>query len=582
MEHQATLLLTIVLGLVVAFVFGFLATKIKLPPLVGYLVAGIAIGPFAPGVSADAAMASQLSEVGVILLMFGVGLHFSTADLLAVKWIAVPGCLLQIAFTTLVGTALAMAWGWSFGAGLILGLSLSVASTVVVLRALEERGSMATGNGRIAIGWLIVEDLAMVLVLVLLPALAGLLGGHAPSGDGHGGGAAETGLALTLALTFGKLALFGVILTFLGPRFVPWLLGQAARSGSHELFTLSVLAIALGIAYGSSAFFSVSFALGAFAAGIVLSKSELSHRAAAESLPLQHAFAVLFFVSVGMLVDPTVVLRAPFQILAVLAIVLIGKTTAAFTLSTILGYPISTAVTMAASLAMVGEFSFILAALGMSLGLLTPEARDLILAAALVSITLNKLAFVSVDPVTNWLHRAVAFLAKGEPARASRLERLEQQLQQAAAHEAPAHASLQPDQLMNKFPVFGDFNADQRAEMLALFKPKTAAPGDRVIKAGDIGDEMFFISSGAVEVSVAGRKIPLGPGDFFGEMALLTGERRVADVTALDYCLFLTLEKKDFDDFIGRHPQLRAGLDRVAAQRAEQNRRQAEKAKGGA
>jgi monovalent cation:H+ antiporter-2, CPA2 family len=582
MEHQATLLLTIVLGLVVAFVFGFLATKVRLPPLVGYLVAGIAIGPFAPGVSADTAMASQLSEVGVILLMFGVGLHFSTADLLAVKWIAVPGCLLNIVITTLIGTALATAWGWSFGSGLVLGLSLSVASTVVVLRALEERGTLASGNGRIAIGWLIVEDLAMVLVLVLLPALAGLLGGHAPAGDGHGGGASETSLAVTLALTFGKLALFGVILAFVGPRFVPWLLGQAARSGSHELFTLSVLAIALGIAYGSSAFFSVSFALGAFAAGIVLSKSELSHRAAAESLPLQHAFAVLFFVSVGMLVDPTVVLRAPLQILAVLAIVLIGKTTTAFTLSTVLGYPVSTAVTMAASLAMVGEFSFILAALGMSLGLLTPEARDLILAAALVSITLNKLAFLAVDPVTNWLRKALGVLARGEPARAARLERLEQELARSAAHEAPANRSLEPSQLMNKFPVFAELDGEQRAELLTLFKPKTASPGDRVIKAGDVGDEMFFISSGAVEVSIGGRKIPLGPGDFFGEMALLTGERRVADVTAIDYCLFLTLEKGDFDQFIGRHPHLRAGLDRVAAERAAKNRRQQDDQRGGA
>lgn len=581
MEHQATLLLTIVLGLVVAFVFGFLATKVRLPPLVGYLVAGIAIGPFAPGVTADAAMASQLSEVGVILLMFGVGLHFSTADLLAVKLIAVPGCLLNIVITTLIGTALATAWGWSFGSGLVLGLCLSVASTVVVLRALEERGTLASGNGRIAIGWLIVEDLAMVLVLVLLPALAGLLGGHAPVADGHAA-APEASLAVTLALTFGKLALFGIILAFAGPRFVPWLLGQAARSGSHELFTLSVLAIALGIAYGSSAFFSVSFALGAFAAGIVLSKSELSHRAAAESLPLQHAFAVLFFVSVGMLVDPTVVLRAPLQLLAVLAIVLVGKTASAFTLSTLLGYPVSTAVTMAASLAMVGEFSFILAALGMSLGLLTPEARDLILAAALVSITLNKLAFLAVDPVSNWLRKALGILARGEPARAARLERLEQELARSAAHEAPANVSLQPSQLMNKFPVFAELDGEQRAELLTLFKPKTASPGDRVIKAGDVGDEMFFISSGAVEVSIGGRKIPLGPGDFFGEMALLTGERRVADVTALDYCLFLTLEKSDFDQFIGRHPHLRAGLDRVAAERAAQNRRQQEQQKGGA
>jgi monovalent cation:H+ antiporter-2, CPA2 family len=560
MEHP--LLVTIVMGLVLAFGFGMVASRLRLPPLIGYLIAGIAVGPYTPGVAVDAGVAGELAEIGVILLMFGVGLHFSVADLLAVRWIAVPGAVGQILIATLIGTAVATTWGWSLAGGLVLGLSLSVASTVVLLRALEERGSLETANGRIAVGWLIVEDLAMVLALVLLPIAAEV---------GTGGAAGGGSMLFVLALTLAKVALFSALMLTLGPRVVPWLLGVAARTGSHEVFTLSVLAVALGIAYGAAALFDVSFALGAFFAGIVLAKSELSHRAAAESLPLQNAFAVLFFVSVGMLFDPSVVVREPMAVLSVLLIIMIGKSLAAFAIVLTLGFPVGTALTVSAALAQIGEFSFILAGLGLVLGLLPPEGRDFILAGALLSITLNPLAFGAVPPLSRWLS---AKLGRREPARRARLAGLDDRLQQARRAAEPVHLGLQPAQLMSKFPVFRDLDDGQRAELLALFKPQSAAPGERVIRAGEAGAEMFFISSGAVEVSIGSRKVHLGPGDFFGEMALLTGGKRSADVTAIDYCLFLTLGREDFDAFILRHPELRVRLDQIAAERAEMNRRE--------
>ncbi len=561
MAHHA-LLITIVMGLVLAFLLGFIASRLRLPPLVGYLLAGIIAGPHTPGITVDASFAADLSEIGVILLMFGVGLHFSMADLYAVRWIAVPGAIGQIFIATAIGAAVAMTWGWTFGAGLVLGLSLSVASTVVLLRALDENNALASPNGRIAVGWLIVEDLAMVLALVLLPAFAGMLGGTVVD--------QQTSMLATLGLTLGKLALFGVVVLTVGPRFVPWLLAQAARTGSHELFTLAVLAIALGIAYGSAALFDVSFALGAFAAGIVLAKSELSHRAAEESLPLQHAFAVLFFVSVGMLFDPAVLLREPMAVVSVLLIILFGKSVIAFFIVLVLGYPTSTAMTASAALAQIGEFSFILAGLGITLGLLPTEGRDLILGGALLSITLNPLIF---RLATSAIPRvaAVGAFKSGEPRRVARLTALEGELGRVEVEPPPL--GLQPDQLMKKFPVFADLTAAQRAELLTLFKPRSAAPGERVIRAGDIGTEMFFISSGAVEVSIGGKRIPLGPGDLFGEMALITGGVRTADVTAIDYCLFLTLEKGDFEAFVARHPELRPKFARIAAERAEMNRR---------
>jgi len=559
-HHEAALLVTIVLGLVLAFVMGFIASRLRLPPLVGYLLAGIIVGPHTPGISVDASYATDLSEIGVILLMFGVGLHFSMSDLFAVRWIAVPGAVLQIGIATAMGIALALTWGWTFGGGLVLGLALSVASTVVLLRALDEHNALATGNGRIAVGWLIVEDLAMVLALVLLPAFAGMLGGTAPETGG--------GPLLALGLTFGKLILFGFIILTFGPRFVPWLLGQAARTGSHELFTLCVLAIALGIAYFAAQLFDVSFALGAFAAGIVLAKSELSHRAAEESLPLQHAFAVLFFVSVGMLFDPSVLIREPAALVGVLLIIMVGKSLAAFAIVMTMGYPVRTALMVSGSLAQIGEFSFILAGLGIALGLMPAGGRDYILGGALLSITLNPLVFGLVASWSGRLSAAAPFAA-GEARRVVRLTALEGELGRREVE--PAQLGLQPDQLMKKFPVFADLTPAQQAELLVLFKPRSAAPGERVIRAGEVGQEMFFISTGAVEVSIGSQKVHLGPGEVFGEMALLSGAARTADVTAIDYCLFLTMEREDFEAFITRYPALRAPLDRIASERARMN-----------
>ena len=408
MPHETTLIATLVVSLALAFAGGFLASKLRLPPLVGYLLAGVAVGPFTPGFVGDEALASQLAEIGIILLMFGVGLHFSIKDLLAVRRIAVPGALGQMAVVTALGAGIAHLWGWSFGAGLVFGLALSVASTVVLLRALEERNTLDSINGRIAVGWLIVEDLAMVLALVLLPAFAGVLGGDPRALAGHVAGGS---LGFALALTLGKVGLFLALVLAVGKRLVPWVLEQAARTGSRELFTLSVLATALGIAFGSAELFGVSFALGAFFAGVVLSETDFSHQAAADSLPLKDAFAVLFFVSVGMLFDPGILLREPLAVLAVLLVIVAGQSLAAFGIVLAFGYPVPTALTVSASLAQIGEFSFILAGLGVALGLLPPEGRDLILAGALLSITLNPLVFAGLDRLTAWLRRRPELMA---------------------------------------------------------------------------------------------------------------------------------------------------------------------------
>ncbi|MEN3213017.1 YbaL family putative K(+) efflux transporter [Methylorubrum populi] len=402
MQHATELISIIALGLVCAFIGGMLAQRLRLPPLVGYLVAGIAIGPFTPGFVGDPALASQLAELGVILLMFGVGLHFSIGDLLAVRTIALPGAIVQIAVATTMGAGLAWGYGWGAGAGLVFGLALSVASTVVLLRALEGQGLLDTDKGRIAVGWLIVEDLAMVVALVLLPALAPSLGGEAAGIVGHHV-APDHGLWVTLGLTLAKVGVFIAVMLLGGRRVVPYLLGLAARTGSRELFTLAVLASAVGIAYASSELFGVSFALGAFFAGMVLAESDLSHQAAADSLPLQDAFAVLFFVSVGMLFDPGIVLREPLSILGVVGVIVLGKSVAAIAIVLAFGHPVGTALTIAASLAQIGEFSFILAGLGISLKLLPEEGRDLILGGALLSITLNPLFFVLADRVSRWL-----------------------------------------------------------------------------------------------------------------------------------------------------------------------------------
>ena len=395
MHHNISLITTIAAALGFGLLFGMLAVRLKLPALVGYLAAGILIGPATPGFVADIELASQLAEIGVMLLMFGVGLHFSLDDLLEVRAIALPGAVLQITVATGMGIGVTHLWGWSLGAGLVFGLALSVASTVVLLRALEERGILNSMNGRIAVGWLVVEDLVTVLMLVMLPVLAGPLGGTT-SGSG-------ANLWTSLALTLGQVAAFVVFMLVVGRKLFPWFLWKVAKTGSRELFTLAVVATAVGIAYGSSEIFGVSFALGAFFAGMVLRESPLSHRAAEESLPLRDAFSVLFFVSVGMLFDPAVLVQAPLRVLAVLAIIILGKSLAAFALVLALRYPLNTALTVSASLAQIGEFSFILAAMGMSLELLPREGQNLILAGAILSIALNPLLFKAIGPLQNAL-----------------------------------------------------------------------------------------------------------------------------------------------------------------------------------
>lgn len=392
MPHYTPLIATIVIGLVLAFVFGVLAHRLRISPLVGYLLAGVAVGPWTPGFVANQNFANELAEIGIILLMFGVGLHFSLKELLSVRAIAVPGALAQIVVATLLGMALGWSIGWPIMESLVFGLALSVASTVVLLRALQERRIIDTDRGRIAVGWLIVEDLAMVLALVLLPALATILTGGKSAGAGIAG-TSGLGLAGILALTVGKVAAFVAFMLIVGRRVIPWILHYVAYTGSRELFRLAVLAIALGVAFGAAMLFGVSFALGAFFAGMVLSESELSHRAAEETLPLRDAFAVLFFVSVGMLFNPRIVVEEPLLLLATLAIILVGKSIVAFLIVRAFRYPASTALTIAASLAQIGEFSFILAALGVEFGILSATGRDLILAGAIISILLNPLMF---------------------------------------------------------------------------------------------------------------------------------------------------------------------------------------------
>jgi CPA2 family monovalent cation:H+ antiporter-2 len=413
MHHDTPLIATIVAGLGLAFVFGAVAQRFRIPPLVGYLLAGVATGPFTPGFVANQPLATELAELGVILLMFGVGLHFSLKDLLSVRAIALPGAVVQIGVASLMGLGLALSMGWTVGAGLVFGLALSVASTVVLLRAIQERRLMETERGRIAVGWLIVEDLAMVLALVLLPALANLLGANSDAlvadplatylGFGFGG---------VLLLTLVKVGIFVGLMLIVGRRIIPWVLHYIAHTGSRELFRLGVLAIALTVAFGAAKLFGVSLALGAFFAGMILSESPLSQRAAQESLPLRDAFAVLFFVSVGMLFDPMSLMKEPWPLLATLFIIIVGKSVAAFLIVTAFRYPSGTALTISASLAQIGEFSFILAELGVKLNLLPTTGRDLILAGAILSIMLNPLIFAAVDWLTPRLKRPVGDVVK--------------------------------------------------------------------------------------------------------------------------------------------------------------------------
>ncbi len=416
MPHDTPLITTIVVGLGLAFLFGAIAQRLRVPPLVGYLLAGVAVGPFTPGFVADQALATELAEIGIILLMFGVGLHFSLRDLLSVRSIALPGALVQMGAATIFGLGLALSMKWTIGAGLVFGLALSVASTVVLMRAIQERRLMETERGRIAVGWLIVEDLAMVLALVLLPALAQVFGGSNESVPSDPL-AARFGLGLigVLALTFVKVSFFVGSMLVVGRRVIPWVLHYIAHTGSRELFRLAVLAIALSVAFGAAKLFGVSLALGAFFAGMILSESALSQRAAEESLPLRDAFAVLFFVSVGMLFDPATVVREPWPMAATLLIIVVGKSVAAFLIVLAFRHPVATALTISASLAQVGEFSFILAEFGVNLNLLPSQGRDLILAGAILSILLNPLMFAIVDRLSERIGSRLAPVAASTP-----------------------------------------------------------------------------------------------------------------------------------------------------------------------
>ena len=398
MLSDTPIIATLTAGLVLAFVAGFIAIRLRLPPIVGYLLAGVAIGPFTPGYTGDVEIASELSEIGVILLMFGVGVHFSVRDLLSVRNIAIPGALGRIAGATAIATAVAMWWGLSWGEGMVLGLAVSIASTVVLLRALEDRNALTTAEGRIAVGWLIVEDLFTVMALVFVPIVATSLGGTIPDDA-----ASERAFPLAVTFALGKIALLIAVMAFIAARAIPWLLLQVARTGSRELFTLAVLAAALGIAFASAYFFDVSLALGAFLAGLVVAQSAQSHQAAADALPLRDAFAVLFFVSVGMLFDPAIIVDEPLKLALLVALIVVGKSLMAFGIVIAFGHAIRSALVIAASLAQIGEFSFILADVGRDYDLVSEETNNLILGAALISISINPLAFLAIDPLERWL-----------------------------------------------------------------------------------------------------------------------------------------------------------------------------------
>jgi CPA2 family monovalent cation:H+ antiporter-2 len=402
MQHETELIGTVAMGLSAAFVIGLISVQLRVPPIVGYLIAGVIVGPFTPGYVADASLASQLAELGVILLMFGVGLHFSLHDLLEVKRVAVPGALIRIVIGSLLGLLVARIWGWSNGAGLVFGLGLSVASTVVLLRALIDYGALGDITGKIAIGWLIVEDLVTVMALVLLPVLASSMGGLSPHESGNG-------VAETVAISLAKVGFFLLVMIVVGRRLLPWIFERVVGIDSRELFILAVLALALGVSYGASRFFDVSFALGAFVAGLVLSETDFGHQAAEELYTIREAFGVLFFVSVGMLIDPAFLLHHPGQILIVTLIIVIAKTIVAFTVTRLLGQPRSSALTVAIGLGQIGEFSFILATMAVSLQILPKIGSDLILAGALTSITINALIFRYLSRIQVWLN--------GRPAR---------------------------------------------------------------------------------------------------------------------------------------------------------------------
>lgn len=401
MDHNISLITTIAAAFIAALGLGFVAEKLKVPALVGYLVAGIMIGPGTPGYIADADIASQLSEIGIMLLMFGVGLHFSPSELLSVKRVAVPGALIQMTVTASVGAFIAWLWGWGFAPSFIFGLCLACASTVVLLKSLEVRGELDTMGGRIAVGWLVVQDLVTVLALVLLPPFAAIIGESKEASAAVSIDA--TGMWWTVGRTLLLVGAFVALMFIVGKRVLPWLLWQVAKTGSRELFTLAVITTAIGIALGAAAFFNVSFALGAFIAGTVMRESEFSHRAAEETLPLRDAFSVLFFVSIGMMVDPAVFLNEPVRILVVVMVVMFVNFGSAVAIVIANRYPLSTALSIGASLGQIGEFSIILAGLALGLGLIHSEVMNLVLAGVLLSIAFNTLLFKSVEPIRRWV-----------------------------------------------------------------------------------------------------------------------------------------------------------------------------------
>ncbi|WP_089174112.1 YbaL family putative K(+) efflux transporter [Bosea sp. AS-1] len=451
--HHGPLIAIIVAGLGLAFVFGAIAQKLRISPLVGYLLAGVAAGPFTPGFVGDQNLANELAEIGVILLMFGVGLHFSLKELLSVKAIAVPGAIVQIAVATLLGLGLALLLGWNWTAGLLFGIALSTASTVVLLRALQERRLVQTEKGKIAVGWLIVEDLAMVLALVAIPAVASAINGGQPGASSPLAAQFDLGLWGVLGITVAKVAAFIAFMLIVGRRVIPWALHWVAHTGSRELFRLAVLAVALGVAFLSATLFGVSFALGAFFAGMILSESPLSQRAAEETLPLRDAFAVLFFVSVGMLFDPGILVRAPWALIGTLAIILIGKSVAAWLIVRAFGRSNAVALTISASLAQIGEFSFILAGLGASLGILPAQGRDLILAGAILSILFNPVMFALAER----LKPTEGATAKPKPESAPAAETASAPATAEATPEPPAEPEhdITPTNLSNHIVVVG-------------------------------------------------------------------------------------------------------------------------------
>jgi CPA2 family monovalent cation:H+ antiporter-2 len=422
------LILTITIALGAAFLGGFIAARLRLPPLVGYLAAGIAVGPFTPGLSADPAVATELAEVGVILLMFGVGLNFSLDDLWAVRWVAVPGAILQIVIATAVTALVVPLWGWTYAQGIVFGLAIAISSTVVLIRTLTDAGLLESAHGKIAVGWVVVEDLAIVIVLVVLPPLAPVLGGTA-------GASGDDAVPLRLAVTLAKVALFGVLMIAVGTRVIPWLLEQVARTGQRELFTLAVLVVALGVAIVAAFAFEVSLALGAFLAGVAISESDLSHQAAAEALPLRDAFAVLFFVSVGMLFDPSFIVREPLLVAAVVALIIVRKWLVSSGIVVALGYPIRSALIVGAGLAQIGEFSFVLSEVDRQLGILPAEGHDLIIAAAIITITLNSFLFRSIEPIAERL-RDLRVVRAFDDRRAGALASLERESAEALQRHA--------------------------------------------------------------------------------------------------------------------------------------------------